>query len=210
MNNNLDFISNIPLLVFVFLFLIIFILFLQAGFTLLRAGGDPEKIRRGREILLTAFYGFFVILLIVLVFYLVSYFLKKGEALQPKETAGEFPASPAIDFPPPPEFIKIDKYYFNGPWLLKKYNTINNLSIYAILCKKNDKYDIIFIEEAEKDKLLSNEKYSCWVEKCDKNSNNLYTAVFQGSKEKYNLMEMKRIKGELIKEINPSCSSSNE
>lgn len=210
MINDFDFISNLPLLILVFLFLIIFILFLRAIIILLRAKGNFEKIQEGREALLISLYGFFVILLIVFIFFIVSYFLKKGEALQPREITGEFPVSPAVNFPSPPQFIKIDKYYFNGPWLLKKINTINKLSIYAILCKKNDNYDIISIEEAEKDNLLKNKKYNCWIEQCDRNLNNLYTAVFRGNKEIYNLLEIKKIGGELRKEINPPCSPFSE
>lgn len=56
-----------------------------------------------KKILLIFLYGLFMILLVVLVFFTVSYLLKKGEVFKPKPASGEFPASPVGEFPPGPE-----------------------------------------------------------------------------------------------------------
>lgn len=206
MLNNFDFLANLPLLVFSFFFLVVFILFLWTGIVLLRARGNPENVEKGRQILLIALWGLFITLLIILIFYLVSFLLKKGEVFQPPQASlGEFPVSPAINFPSPPQFIKIGDYYFTGPRLLKKYNTIDKSAIYTVLCKKNGNYDIMFIEESERAWLLEHEQYGCWLEKCGQNLKNLYTAVFWTSGEKYNFEDRRRIKEELENQINPPC-----
>ena len=207
MLNNFDLLSNLPLLVFALLFLIVFILFSWAGISLLIARGDPEKTEKGRRLLLTAIWGFFITLVIVLVFYFITFILKKGEIFQAQEAAGEgeFPVSPAINFPSPPQFIKIGSYYFEGPLKLKEYNTIKGSAIVAILCKKDENYDIIFIEDGTNNALLKNSKYNCWLEQCGQEIKNLYVAIFWTSKEIYEPDEKTTLIEELKSEINPPC-----
>lgn len=203
-----DIIANLPLIFLVLFFLIVFILFLWSGVVLLTAKGDPDKTQRGREILLRAFLGLILTLLTTFSFYLISYFLKKGEVFQPKEVSGELPSAPLINFPPPPQFIKIGGYYFNGPWLLKNYTQLKKQAVFAILCKKNDNYDIISVElTSGKEQLLESKQYSCWLEKCNKNFRNLYIAIIWISGEKYTPVEIRKIKEGLVEEIKPSCSS---
>lgn len=98
-----DFLANLPLIIFSLGVFIVFVIFLFGGFILLSAGRDPQRIERGRRILLNSLYGLFVILLVALVFFAVSYLLKKGEVFKPKPASGEFPASPVGKFPPGPE-----------------------------------------------------------------------------------------------------------
>ena len=101
--------------------------------------------------MLISLYSLFILLLVVFVFFLVTYLLQRGKVLLPPEVPGEFPPSPALNLPAGPEFIEIDGLYFNGPWQLKENNYIDKAALYAILCKveKYDKidYDIIYIGE---------------------------------------------------------------
>jgi len=203
-----DILSNLPLIILATLFLIVFILFLWAGIVLLISKGDPLRIQRGRKILLSGIYGFFITLVVVLVFYLVSYLIKKGEVFQPKEVFGEFPISPAINFPPGAQFVKISGYYFQGPWLLKDFNKIDRSAVFSILCKKNGDYDIIFIDIADREQLLKNKNFNCWMEKCGKNLKNLYVAVFWTHPEVREPTEGKQIKESIGSQIKPPCSSS--
>lgn len=138
MNNGFDLLSNLHLLFFGFCFLINFILFIWAGIVLLRAKGKIQRIEKGRKLLTNAFIVLFLILLVMIVFYSISYLLKEGKVFQPTpEASGEFPAPLHIGiFPPAPEFIDIGKYYFTGPWPLKSNERIMNTAISAVLCKK--------------------------------------------------------------------------
>lgn len=204
MGNNFDFVANIPALFFAFCFLVLFILFLWGGIILLRAKGFPEKIQKGRKILMAALIALFVILLIMLVFYLVSFLLQKWETsrIQP---LGEFPLSPAVDFPSSPQFIKIGKYYFTGPWLLKEKKVIENPAVYTILCRKNIEYDIIYIGEKLMEKLLNHNQYGCWLENCDRKLENLYVAILWTPKNKYGTESAIEIQRSLESQTNPPC-----
>lgn len=209
MIGSFNLISKLPLLVFAIFVFVVFVSFIWAGIVLLSARGDPDKTQKGRRILLTALCGFFITLIVIFIFYSLSYFLKKSGVPQPEEASGEFPISPAINFPPPPQFINIGNYYFNGPWLLENYNQIEKSAIYLILCKKNENYDIIFIENTTRSQILRHAQYNCWKEKCGKKISNLYIAVFWTTSKKYNSEEIRRIKDELENQINPPCSVPN-
>jgi amino acid transporter len=204
--NGFDFLANLPLLVFVFISSIVFIIFIWGGIVLLRAKGDEEKKKKGRRILLNSLYGFLAILIIVVVFFLVSYFLQRGKVLQPPEISEEFPPSLAVNFPPPPQFIKVGKYCFNGPWLLKENEFVKEPALYLILCKKNEEYDIIYIGQTEGgESLLRQEQYRCWIDNCEQGSNNLYLGIFWTDPEKYKSKEREEIKEQLKTQINPPC-----
>ncbi len=205
MFETVNIIPKIPFLVFGLFALIVLILFVWGGITLAKADGDAGKMQKGRKILFVAFSGFFITLVVVFIFYFFTYLLKEGEVLQPKEVPGEFPVSPAINFPPAPQFIKIGSYYFQGPFSLKKYGAIEKLAIYSILCKKGENYDIIFIGETEKGKLLENEEASCWKENCGNNLGNLYCGFLWTEPANYSLEKKEKIKEELEGEINPAC-----
>lgn len=55
-----------------------------------------------KKILLIFLSVLLIILLVILTFFLVSYLLQRGEVLRPPEAPGEFPLSPATNFPPAP------------------------------------------------------------------------------------------------------------
>ncbi len=183
-------------------------MFVFGGFVLLTDARDIQRIERGRRILLNSLYALFITLLIALVFFSVTYLLKRGEVLRPQEIPGEFPSSPAANFPLPPQFIKIEKYYFTGPWLLKEYDFIEKPAVFAIFCKRNEEYDIIYIGETTggKEQLLAGHgEYGCWMEKCNQELKNLYLAIFEAPLEKYGSDERKKIEEYLKNQVNPLC-----
>lgn len=198
--------SSSPFYLFSFALFVIFGLFLWGVFLTILAGRSEEVLKRGRKITLISLYCLFVVLLAVLVFFLVSYLVKKGDVFKPPVATGEFPSFPAVYFPPPPEFVIVGEYYFLGPWLLKEYGAVAGPSVYSILCKKNEEYDIMYVEETEKgEQLLRNEQYKCWVENCSQGLSNLYLAVIQTPPNRYTLTERKKIKDSLIDQVNPPC-----
>jgi len=157
-----------------------------------------------KKILSVLFYVFFAILLVVLTFLLVTWLLQKGEVLRPPLSSEEFPPGPLTTFPQPPEFIEIGDYYFSGPWALE---TLENISIsinrdlfalLAILCKRNEEYDIIYIGGTEQKDV----DYECWAENCNQEIQNLYMAVFLASSDPV------KIKDKLNRRLNPVCSSA--
>lgn len=207
MNNSFDLITNLPLIFFGLCFVIDFILFLWAGITLLKAEGNMLKVEKGRKLLSNAFVVLFLILLVMVVFYLISYFLREGKVFQPSpESSGEFPPPLHIgSFPPAPEFMTIGKYHFTGPWPLSGNQRIRDIAVTAVLCKKNGEYDIIYIGSASGDKLMRHQEYSCWLENCDKN---LYLAILYTPYEIYEATKKQAIEIELNEQIKPPCPES--
>ncbi len=203
-----NFLENLPLIVFTLAFFVIFVVFVFGGFVLLTAIRDIQRIERGRRILLNSLYALFITLLIALVFFSVTYLLKRGEVLRPQEIPGEFPSSLAANFPPSPQFIKIGEYYFMGPWLLEEYDLTEKPAVYAIFCKRNEEYDIIYIEEMgdRKEQFLGQEEYRCLMENCSQGLKNFYIAIFETPLEVYSSTDQKEIRKELVNQLNPSCS----
>ena len=158
----------------------------------------------GKKILSVLLYIFFVALLIVLTFLLVTWLLQKGEVLRPPSPSEEFPPGPLTTFPQPPEFMEIGDYYFSGPWTLETLKNINISSnrdffgLLAILCKRNEEYDIIDIVGTEQ----GNVDFECWAESCNQEVQNLYMAVFLASSDPV------KIKDKLNRRLNPVCFSA--
>jgi len=158
----------------------------------------------GKKILSVLFYIFFVILLILLTFFLVTWLLQKGDVLRPPLPSEEFPPEPLATFPQPPEFIEIGDYYFSGPLaleILKDASIPTNrdlFALFAILCKRNEEYDIMYIGGKEQEDV----DYECWMENCNQEVQNLYFAVFLSSSDPV------EIKDNLNRRLNPICSSS--
>jgi len=147
-------------------------------------------------------YIIFVISLIVLTVFLVTWLLKEGEVLLPPSATGEFPPGPLTTFPQPPEFIEIGDYYFSGPWSLESLKEINIpisrdlFVLFAVLCKRNEEYDIMYIGGTEQRDV----DYECWMENCNQEVQNLYMAVFLASSDPV------KIKDKLNRRLNPVCS----
>jgi len=205
--SNFDFLDNLPLLIFGSIFFVLSVVLIRGAIILLKANNDIEKEIKGSKILSNSLYGFSALAIVVLIFLLVSYILNKGEVILPHPSSEEFPCSPSVNFPPPPEFITIGGRCFEGPFRLTEgHSFVGNSAIYAILCKKDAEYDIIYIGETkEGENLLSNGEYKCWTEKCEQANKNLYSAIFSTSLDKYSDEERLGIKQNLEIEINPVC-----
>ena len=215
-----DLFKNLPLLIFVAILCIIFVLFLWGVSLLTLAGARKQRIARARNIILSSLYCFFVFLIVFLVFLLVTSFLEKGKVFLPPQASGDFPYSPITQFPPSPQFTKIENYYFSDPSALNKYSFFKGPLIYSILCKKKENYDssllakgegydIIYVEELEGESDLSkHEQYKCWLENCNENLNNLYLVSFLTPKEKYDKKQRQQIEIDLRSQIDPPCLPS--
>lgn len=206
MNEDFNIIINLPVIFFGFCFVISALFFIWAGFRLIKARKegitDEEELASAKRNLSIAFFCFLGLLLVIAVFYGVSALLKKGEVFNAPEAGNEIPGSPAYGFPPPPNYVKVGNYYFNGPLLLKNYNAISAPIIYAILCRKNNSYDIMDINIADKVQLLTLPDYKCWLDNCNNNLNDIYIAAFWPQSED--------IKKNLIIQLNPICSKAEE
>ena len=113
----MGFLENIPFIIFNAAFFIIFIAFVFGAAVLAFSRSDPQKIERGRKIILKSLYALLILLLVALVFFLVSYLIKKGEALRPAPASKDFPQAPFSIFPPGPEFSVPEN---------EEYDIINN------------------------------------------------------------------------------------
>lgn len=155
------------------------------------------------KILSVLFYISFVIFILVITFFLVTWLLQRGEVLLPPPSSEEFPPEPLATFPQPPEFIEIGDYYFSGPWVLETLEAISapstpNLSILlAILCKRNEEYDIMYIGGTRQKDV----DYECWAENCSQETESFYFATFLTFSDPIKIMD------ELNRRLSPVCSS---
>lgn len=158
----------------------------------------------GKKILSVLIFVFFVILLSVLTFLLVTWLLQRGDVLRPPTPSEEFPPGPLTTFPQPPEFIEIGDYHFSGPWTFETLKNINIPSngnffaLVAVLCKRNEEYDIMDIVGIGQ----KNVDIECWAESCNQEAQNLYVAVFLASSDPV------KIKDKLNRRLNPVCFSA--
>ena len=84
--------ENIPFIIFNIAFFAILVAFVFGAFALF--------FRRREDIILKSLYALLVLLLVALVFFGVSYLVKKGQALKPAPASKEFPKPPFSIFPP--------------------------------------------------------------------------------------------------------------
>ncbi|MFH1656821.1 MAG: hypothetical protein ABH956_03620 [Candidatus Nealsonbacteria bacterium] len=207
MDNDFNIIQNIPLIISAFLFFINFILFIWAGIILFTAKENFEKIEKGRKLLTNALIVLFLILLVLIVFYFITFLLRKGEVFQDiPDGAGEFPPYVHLEsFPSSPESIDIGNYHFAGPWKFDNNQSIKETAITSILCKKNEEYDILYIGDITGDNFIRNKNYGCWLENCDNSIKNLYVAVLYTHYDVYEAGEKELIQLELNEQIQPVC-----
>ncbi len=192
--------ENIPLIILVIFGFLDFILFNWAVMLLLFAKKDQNTAIKGRNSLIAAFGLLFLILIILLIFYLAGFFSKQSEQ--------EFPSSAHLeDLPSGPEFIKLGNYYFSGPLLLK--DGVNESAIYAVLCKKDGEYSIMYINETSGENLLRHEQYNCWFDKCS-SSKNLYLGLLITPSDLYDSERKKEIRFDLKQKISPPCFEQEE
>ena len=163
------------------LFFLVFVVFIAGIIIFLTAKEDELKVEKGKSFLRNSIYGFFVVLIIFIVFLSSIYFLNKREMSIRNIPMKGIPPSPvSANYPPPLKFVKVGKFYFRGPLALKNNNLVSVPILYAVLCKNGEKYDTVYVGGIYNPKksvdLLKNEEYSCWLNHCEKNSNNLYFA----------------------------------
>ena len=141
----------------------------------------------------------------MLVFYSITFLLRKGKVFQqPTGDSGEFPPSWHLgNFPPAPEFITIGQYNFTGPWVFDGKQRIEDSAIIAVLCKKNEEYDILYIGDAGSDRLNRHRDYICWLDNCDQGD--LYFSILWTLYEIYEADQKKAIETELNEEVKPPC-----
>lgn len=202
--NNFSFLENIPLLVFGLGFTIVFVIFLDGAFILLFAK-DFQRIQRGKRTLIKSLYGFLVILIVSSVYLLVSWRMGPGEE-DIDQVFGEFPVAPiTLNFPPSPQFIKLNNIYFNGPIPIRDNDDIiNQEAIFLIVCKQGEEYDIIYMGETERRILLSQQKDAqCWWDNCQ--YSDLYLAIFWTAKDESTFAEKEKMRLSLEQEFDPPC-----
>ena len=202
--NNFSFLENIPLLVFGLGFTIVFVIFLDGAFILLFAK-DFQRIQRGKRTLIKSLYGFLAILIVSSVYLLVSWRMGQGEE-DIDQVFGEFPAAPiTLNFPPSPQFIKLNDIYFNGPIPIRDNDDIiDREAIFSIICKQGEEYDIIYIGETDKRILLSRQKDAqCWWDNCE--SSDLYLAIFWIPQDKSGFTGREKTRLSLEQEFDPPC-----
>jgi len=202
--------AYIPQIVLGVFTLIILILLVRAGFTFLLGRNNPDVVERAKKRLRNAIVGMFGIAVMVGVFNIVTIFLQRGAVFTPAEAGKEIPPSPAANFPPAPAAIKVGDRYFRGPMIFGKNNAISQPSVYAILCKAGEDYDIIFIGTATRENLSRNKNYSCWLENCDNSAKNLYIAFFSAPAEKYSVQQRSDLVKNLETQTMPFCAPENK
>lgn len=144
---------------------------------------------------------FIILIIAALVFLGVTFLIKQGKIFLPPKASGDFPPASLGDFPPAPQFLKIGQYYFSTALLLKKISATGIPAVFAILCKKGEDYDTIYIGETSgRESLTADEDSKCWLESCAKNPDNIYVAISAAP------TTSETIKEELIKELSPVCS----
>lgn len=208
--NNFDLLSSLPAIFFAICFFINFLIFSWGGILLLIAKGDAVGIEKGKKVFSLGFTVLFIILLLMAVFFIISYLLQEGEVFQASSQASEeFPPSSHLGvFPDAPEYIDIGKYHFTGPFEVNLKEKIGESAIYSILCKKDDKYDILYINNDVKNAPAKNDQYSCWINNCGGSSKNIYIAIFWTPSDNYDTLEKEAIKQELIEGENPICKDA--
>lgn len=211
MNNEFNIIANLPLIVFALFFLVVFVIFIIAGITLLRAGNDLVRREKGRKMLVTGFLSFLILLMVVAVFYGVTYLLRRGDVFKPGMSTGEMPSSPAVNFPPSKEVIEVGGYYFDGPRFWGEKSAIDYPALYAVVCKTSGQNKVLAVDETNgQSELYSREDYQCWAANCDTIKKGLYLAIIWAPNQDYGARARKEIKQEIIKKTNPPCSILEE
>jgi hypothetical protein len=97
--------------------------------------------------------------------------------------------------------IRIGNYTFDGPFL--SIDSIEDRAgVYAVLCKKDDKYTVVDVgESAEvKTRLANHDRKDCWEENC---TGTLYYAVYYTPNLQQS--ERKEIEKEIRDQYNPPC-----
>jgi hypothetical protein len=143
-----------------------------------------------RNIAVKILYGLIVISVALLVFFLVTYLIKRGEAFLPPQASGDFPVSPlSTSLPARPEFISINGYDFSAPVVAKSQGNISGPAFFAVFCRQGARYDIMQIGSANKavkvDFSAETENYKCWLANCGNNADDIFVSFYAFSSPAY-------------------------
>ena len=195
---------NIPLLIFDFFLLVIFLIFAKAVIVIATARSDDLKLERGKRNLFAALFWLFILLAISSVFYFTINVLKGPSGGE----NGEFPFLISSDFPPGTDIIKLGNYYFLGPLSLKNNKNIEKPAIFAALCQRNGgNYDVIFTEKTDKQDVSQNSQYDCWLDKCEGDSEKMYIGILYLNSDNFSQEKIEKIKSDLSNQLKPQCIS---
>ncbi len=205
--NIFNIIYNIPLLLFDLLLFFVFLLLARAVVIILTARGNELKFERGKRNLFAAFFWLFLLIVSAVVFSFVNNAVFGNRNLQ---KSGEFPILPNSSFPPGPAYVKVGRYYFAGPWKFKEYSSIKSTGFFAVMCKKDTGYDIIYTSRTDGENLLDDDQYNCWVKNCDGGADNLYVAVLYTKSENFSPEKIDQIRKDLNSQFVSRCGINSQ
>jgi len=162
-----------------------------------------------RSIIIKLLYFFGAILVVVLVFFLVTYLIRRGEAFLPPQASGDFPVSPLSGaLPGQPEFIGISGYYFSAPLAIKIKGSIFGPAFFAVLCRAGEKYGIIQVGSVRKGNqvgFLSGDNYKCWLANCQDNIDDIFVSFFSFSSQAYEAGAFEKMETNLKEHMTSPC-----
>lgn len=179
---------------FAVLFSIFTLLLIWAIILLKKEGFEYQATRK---LFSLSLWGLFFIISGAIIFYFVLFIIKEEPVIVGPNLTG-MPPSPYTDFPPPPEVFDIGIYSFSKPEKLEEKSLADGPVVFAILCEKNNDYDIMYVGlEEKKSQILSHGDYMCWIENCEKEWRGIYLSTLYVSPERYPVGGM----GEIVKRI---------
>jgi len=204
--------NYLPIIILLMAFFSVFFIFIFGVLILLKSVGDEQEERRARYYIILSFYSLIAISIAVLVFFLVTYLIRRGETFLPPQSSGDFPVSPLSEaLPSQPEFIGINGYYFSVPVAIKNRSSISGPAFFAVFCRVGEKYDIIQIgnvSKGNKAELLEGNNYKCWLTNCQNNADNIFVSAYSFSFQAYEADNFEKMETKLKGYIVSPCSGN--
>ncbi|OGZ19544.1 MAG: hypothetical protein A3F95_02075 [Candidatus Nealsonbacteria bacterium RIFCSPLOWO2_12_FULL_39_31] len=204
--------NYLPIIILLMAFFSVFFIFIFGVLILLKSVGDEQEERRARYYIILSFYSLIAISIAVLVFFLVTYLIRRGETFLPPQSSGDFPVSPLSEaLPSQPEFIGINGYYFSVPAAIKNRSSISGPAFFAVFCRVGEKYDIIQIgnvSKGNKAELLEGNNYKCWLTNCQNNIDNIFVSAYFFSFQAYEADNFEKMETKLKGYIVSPCSGN--
>ena len=204
--------NYLPIIILLMAFFSVFFIFIFGVLILLKSVGDEQEERRARYYIILSFYSLIAISIAVLVFFLVTYLIRRGETFLPPQSSGDFPVSPLSEaLPSQPEFIGINGYYFSVPVAIKNRSSISGPAFFAVFCRVGEKYDIIQIgnvSKGNKAELLEGNNYKCWLTNCQNNIDNIFVSAYFFSFQAYEADNFEKMETKLKGYIVSPCSGN--
>jgi len=204
--------NYLPIIILLMAFFSVFFIFIFGVLILLKSVGDEQEERRARYYIILSFYSLIAISIAVLVFFLVTYLIRRGETFLPPQSSGDFPVSPLSEaIPSQPEFIGINGYYFSVPAAIKNRSSISGPAFFAVFCRVGEKYDIIQIgnvSKGNKAELLEGNNYKCSLTNCQNNIDNIFVSAYFFSFQAYEADNFEKMETKLKGYIVSPCSGN--